>query len=392
MIYRKDLFYFIFAFVFFAGTNCGHVPIIGVTVKLLNNLFFLYMLLDLINLIFKKNLPKFSFVTAVYIFYVMNYVIMSMVNHYDINDMLLSLMKSIVVFMWFDKEIMNNGEILTGPVMWALISWCLLDSFITFVYPGGAPFLAGGYVLGWKNNKLMHLFSSNLLLAFNFLKKKNRGLIDYSYVILWGGYLAICANNARIIASSTTLVVLSLLIIYLIFTKLINSTILVNGYFVFIFHVCCFFLLIFVRELFQDSLDSLMKLFFNKDATFTGRIYIWRAALMLIPNAFLLGSGNFPYQPAPLDNGFVYYWKMAHNQILQCMMEGGLILTTLWVVMVFRVLITNHRSTTNYSKMAIITMFAFLFFFQTEAALTMMAFFIFYILNYIGDYRDEESI
>lgn len=392
IIEKRKIYVFLISLVLFAGSNSGGLPVIGQTIKLLNNLFFVLIVLDILGWVLRRrSFPKLSFVTCIYILYTIMYIVVSMLNGSDtIQEVIISLIKCMCGMIWLDNEIQTDNENLTGPIMYALIFWCILDSVLTFIYPTGVPFLHGGFILGWKNNKIMYLFASNLLLAFKYLKLKRQGKGSIIYWLMWFVYFAICIANATIIQSSTTTVVVVLLFVYLFASKIIEKTPLTNGYFVFIIHVLCFILLIFVREIFQEPLDQFMQALFNKDATFTGRIYIWRAALILIAESPIIGYGKFGFQDAILPHGAIYQWEMAHNQVLQCLMEGGIILAALWIGMVYRVLVLNHKRKNEYSKLAIFSMFSFLFFFLTEASLVMLSFFVFYIFYMMSRYDSGE--
>lgn len=388
-IEKRKIYIFFVSLVLFSGSNIGEFPVLGQVIKLLSNLFLALILLNILWWILRnREIPKLSFITYIYILYVFVYVALSILNGNNaIQEELIALVKRVVGLVWLDRQIQANDEYLTGPIMYSLIFWCVLDSLLTFIYPTGVPFLYGGFILGWKNNKLMHLFASNLLLAFKYLKLKKEGADVLNYWILWLVYIGICIANATIVESSTTTVVILLLFIYLFFSKALGKTIFTNGYFVFIFHVLCFILLIFVREFFQEPLNEIMQVLFEKDATFTGRIYIWRAALLLIAESPILGYGKYMPQSAIYPHGGIYIWEMAHNQILECLMEGGIILAVLWSGMVYKVLTLNQKRENDFSKLAIFSMFSFLFFFQTEASLSMLSFFIFYIFYLMSEYN-----
>lgn len=387
-IEKRKIYVFCVALVLFSGANVGALPGIGITIKFLSNLILILTALNLLWRILRdKTIPKLSFITYIYIFYICIFVALSFSNgNSTIQGDLIALLKNVFGLIWLDWKVQKDNEYLTGPIMYALIFWCVLDSVLTFIYPTGVPFLYGGFILGWKNNKLVHLFSSNLLLAFKYLKLKKRGANVLKYWILWFLYTVMCIANATIVESSTTSVVILLLFIYLFISKPLEKTILTNGYFVFAFHILCFILLIFVREIFQDPLNQLMQMLFEKDATFTGRIYIWRAALLLIAKSPIIGYGKFIPQAALLPHGGIYMWEMAHNQILECLMEGGIILAILWVGMVYRVLTLNQKRGNAFSKLAIFSMFSFLFFFQTEASLSALSYFVFYIFYVMSQY------
>lgn len=389
MVKKRDIYVYCVTFVLFAGSNCQGLFILGTLVSICSNIFLGLILLDLLHdIVVKRNL-NVSFITISYMIYVCLYIGISLINGSEmIKTMLISLFKWVVGFLWIEREVGKNSERLTGAIMYAFISWCIIDGIITIMYPTGAPFLSNGYVLGWKNNKIMHLFGANLLLAFKYLKMKRNCQSVFYFQIRWFLFFILCVLNANIVESSTTTMVITLLFAYMFFSKIINKTLLVNGKFIFFFHTACFILLIFVREVFQQPLNDLMQILFQKDATFTGRIYIWQAALLLISNSFFIGYGDYGYKPCIVDGGGIYEWNVAHNQILECMMEGGIVLTALWVYMVWRVMKLNYNRKTVYSKAALFSMFSFLFFFHTEAALSMISFFIFYVFYCMSKYED----
>lgn len=392
-IEKRKIYVFIVSLVLFSGSNIGGFPGIGITIKFLSNLILLLISLNILWWIFRnRKIPKLSFITYIYVLYICVCVVLSILNgNNEIQDELIALIKSMFGLVWLDQQIQTDNEYLTGPIMYSLIFWCILDSLLTFIYPSGVPFLYGGFILGWKNNKLVHLFASNLLLAFKYLKLKKCGANVLGYWILWLIYIVACIANATIVESSTTTVVILLMFIYLFVSKVLEKTFLTNGYFVFIFHALCFILLIFVREIFQEPLNELMQVLFDKDATFTGRIYIWRAALLLIAKSPIWGYGKYVPQSAIFPHGGIFIWEMAHNQILECLMEGGIVLALLWGGMVCRVLILNQKSGNEVSKLAIFSMFSFLFFFQTEASLSVISFFVFYIFYIMSKY-DERAL
>ena len=151
-----------------------------------------------------------------------------------------------------------------------------------------------------------------------------------------------------------------------------------------VFHAICFFLIIFVRELFQEPLNQLMNVLFGKDATFTGRIYIWRVALAQIIRSPIWGYGKYGTQYAILPSEYEYAWTMAHNQILDLMLRGGIIILSLWLCVLLVIMRTNRKTKTIYSKISTYTMFCLLFFFHTEASTDVITYFIFLCLYLIG--------
>lgn len=70
--------------------------------------------------------------------------------------------------------------------------------------------------------------------------------------------------------------------------------------------------------------------FLGVDWSLSGRNFIWDEALGLIRDSPLLGYGVMGVEMTLFWGGVMNY---AHNQLLQCMLDGGLIVTVLFIVM-----------------------------------------------------------
>lgn len=80
---------------------------------------------------------------------------------------------------------------------------------------------------------------------------------------------------------------------------------------------------------FADT-DALVQRFNQTVATSSGRIAIWRETLPLIEDFWATGTGAGTYQTAMLvyqESDRVVYFNQAHNQYLQIVAEGGLLLS-----------------------------------------------------------------
>ena len=247
-----------------------------------------------------------------------------------------------------------------------------------------------GYILGWKNNKIMYFIIVNLLLAYHYINLESvRKRINFAMV--WGTLSIGCIANAILIESSTTAIVVVLIALFVPFRKIISHTPLINEKFVIGFHTVCFILIIFVRELFQEPLNQIMNVLFGKDATFTGRIYIWRMALARIAESPIWGYGKYETQYAVLPSKYEYAWTMAHNQILDLMLRGGIIILALWLGVLFVIMRKNQKTKSVYSKLSTYTMFCLLFFFHTEASTDVITYLIFLCLYLIGQKENNQN-
>ncbi len=388
---RKILVFFI-TFVFFAGNNIGSLAGINTIIKLLNNILTLYMLYDICFPIIKtKKVEKITSVTGLFLLYLIVYVVITLaVGGEFIFNNITAILKSAIVLVWLDRYVRADMTLLEGPILAAFYIWCFFDTAVTLIYPAGAPFLMDGYILGWKNNKIMYFIIVNLLLAYHYINLESvRKRINFAMV--WGTLSIGCIANAILIESSTTAIVVVLIALFVPFRKIISHTPLINEKFVIGFHTVCFILIIFVRELFQEPLNQIMNVLFGKDATFTGRIYIWRMALARIAESPIWGYGKYETQYAVLPSKYEYAWTMAHNQILDLMLRGGIIILALWLGVLFVIMRKNQKTKSVYSKLSTYTMFCLLFFFHTEASTDVITYLIFLCLYLIGQKENNQN-
>lgn len=392
VISRKKSLVFLVTFVFFAGSNISSLSGLNILIKILNNLLALYMLYVIVSSVMvTKKIQKVTSITVLFLLYLISYIVISiLVAEKSILNDIVALVKCAIALIWLDQQVNKDMTLLEGPILIAFYIWCIIDTFLTLIYPEGVPFLMGGYILGWKNNKIMYFVIVNLLSAYHYINLKNAKK-RLNFAIIWGILAIGCVVNAILIESSTTAMVVVLIILFLPLRKFLIYTPLTNEKFVLLFHTVCFVLIIFVREWFQEPLNRIMNLLFEKDATFTGRIYIWKVALAQIVMSPIWGYGKYETQYVRLPSGYEYAWTMAHNQILDLMLRGGIIILVLWISVLLIIMRMNYKTKSIYSKLSTYTMFCLLFFFHTEASTDIITYLIFLCLYLIGQKTAQAS-
>ena len=325
-IRKKAILYYLMAFVFFGGNNYGGFPVLGPLIGLLNNVFFLYCVLDFLNRYFKyREYPRASIISILWATYnILYWVCMYKANGHVPTGELLFTIKSIVAVFWLDDIIHEDIENLFGPILFAFVTWVVWDSLITFIYPGGMPQLSGGYPLGWKNNKDTHLIVSNLLIAYKYFTLKTANEKQLMW-ISWALFAIMCIANVNIAKSSTTMFAVMLIFGFSIFYTIISKTVFTRWWFPPTMYSVMFFVLVFLRSLYQPQINAITQMLFQKDATFTGRTYVWDAALLKIAESPIWGHGNYGFLPA-VGDGYYYMWGITHNAFLEFLMRGGIIL------------------------------------------------------------------
>lgn len=388
-IRKRSILVFLVVFSFFAGNYAGFIPVLGIALKIINNVTSIYIGMEILQRIRDKDfLYSISPITRCSILYLILLEIISAFWGREVY--LFSTMKICLALLWLDSEIYADKSIMMDAVKNSFWVWCIIDSIFTFLNPEGVFFLVGNeYILGGKNNKIFFFLFAMLLGIYKYF---NLSYINekVNFLIKWLLFSLLCIANAQIIGSSTTLVVVFLMLIYPFVRKIVENTVLTKILPVICFHICLFIIIIFVREMFQSELDYIMNLLFEKDATFTGRIYIWRDALLKISQSPIIGYGRYAAQASKLPSGYEYMWTMSHNQILEIMMQGGIILLTVWITMIVFMIRKINRLNSKFSKLAVFAIFTVFFFFQTEASTSNHSFFLMMLIYRIAETHDVE--
>lgn len=105
----------------------------------------------------------------------------------------------------------------------------------------------------------------------------------------------------------------------------------------------------------------------------------------------LWGYGKYKTQYATLPSHYKYAWTMAHNQILDLMLRGGIIILALWLGVLFIIIRKNQKNKSIYSKLSTYTLFCLLFFFHTEASMDVITYLIFLCLYLIGQKENNKG-
>lgn len=146
--------------------------------------------------------------------------------------------------------------------------------------------------------------------------------------------------------------------------------------------------LIFVYFYFiQDSsvISNLVQLIFGKDITLSGRTVIWYEYLSNIKKFFWLGMGIQETNQAFFYIPTMWDYRLAHNEALQHLADGGIVYLTLFIIMILMSSIKKKGN--KYTKKNQITsagVVAFLCMFITESYLQNNIFFIVLYLLYFN--------
>lgn len=203
-----------------------------------------------------------------------------------------------------------------------LLLLLLIINFITIIiYPNGMYIGVGsGYAdnwfLGYRNNHILYVLPyviiSITLSIFSKDKISKMAMIDTVFGLV----------SLIIARSSTSIVGLFLLLLYIALEKYISKNSLLNiKNYIITYTILFFSIIIFrIQYLFKFLIVDIL----GKDITFTNRVYIWDYVLKFIKSKPILGYGYELGEKRYLKTE-LYRSYHAHNQILEIIYKSGFV-------------------------------------------------------------------
>lgn len=366
---KKELIVYLLTLCLFLPSNIGSWNGVGKFFLVINNLAMLYVLFNWFYGIVRYQKLRYKpslIITSAIIFYVVR--IMLVYFHggsYDLHNWT-STFKVIIAIIWFEKTAkcrFRNQD----SMMWALWTWVILDSIFTIIWPEGSPILNGGYLLGWKNNKIEMLFMVNL---FSLIKIEREKLnFKDSFFKKWIILSGFSILNSILADSATTMGLLVVICLFPLLKKFIKRGICLNPIMILIIHLILWYLIIINNQEEASIIGKINDVLFQRDATFTGRSYIWISAINLITKSWITGyvNGFQGYGTIKLTGSHSdISWLMAHNQILELFMQGGVILFLIFSFVILVDLFKNRKCNRG-TLLARWAIFSLMFSYLTEA-------------------------
>lgn len=243
---------------------------------------------------------------------------------------LVSRMKMVVLFLLVDCCYARDKQRTVAILFWIMLLLVAADVVSVFLFPDGLYSSAivwnewtsserAQWILGNKNSKAGYYVLFLLLIGLHYALSDKRYLKQLGLAVLIIQVIAIF-----VVQSSTSIVavlVAGLGLLLFLNGKTLPKPI-VSMKFVAVVYLVVFFVLIFSSmSVFQNITEFL----FQKDSTFSGRTYIWQAALEYISQKPILGWGYYDGTAASQLYGSASFTS-AHNQILNTAFEGGVLL------------------------------------------------------------------
>ena len=217
---------------------------------------------------------------------------------------------------WNDDSLLSGGLFIYASELY-------LNFILMIIKPEGfyyPTFGAYAPLLGYKNVILRNFFPGLVFaLALDFIQKKKISFRSWLYLIV--------LFITSILADSTTSIVATaiLIISILIFGNMKHISKLANLRIFFIASLIVLFMIIIL----QVSTPMMIYLtgIFNKDVTFTGRVYLWNQAINYITKKPIFGYGfeGYTVLNQKFYIGIDFSYESCHNFYLDMVYRSGLI-------------------------------------------------------------------
>lgn len=196
------------------------------------------------------------------------------------------------------------------------------------------------YFLGYRN---LNIYTYLPFVCFGGIKyrnsNKNRPLIIF--------FLSIISVSIILSGSSTSLVIIAVIWFGYLFVSKKEIPRFIRPNYAFVYSLILSFLFILFQ--FQNQFNHLIGYVFQKDSTFSQRVFIWKFALVNIEQHPIIGNGNSSF-----SWGSYFDAAQCHNRFLDIMYMGGIILFVLFVFMVL-------YATCNYNCNGNMNLFVYVF-------------------------------
>lgn len=366
-------------------------------INLLDNAFLLLALLFLFLHRYKPS--KMILLISVYYFYL---IVISFINHSSAADvhLVISNVKIILYLAVFDSLISIDNKDVVNTLFYIFFTIVLIDFIIVVLYPNGWYFeevvyneWTTGYgamwFLGNKNNHTMFYFITIYLAVIRYSNNKS----FFNKMI--ASITVLMAIIAMYILDSATSLFITILIsigaILAVVVRKFNYKA-PNIYPILVIYAI---LVMIVLTGLTSFLTPILSGLFNRDMTFTGRTDAWLRVWEFIKLNPIFGYGAQSAEVASESLGALAYAN-AHNQYLQLLWEGGIILLCIFIYIVLYVSKQINLERDSKIKLLKITFFFSIlikFIFEVEINLNVwMIFMLIYRSNFCSNNCYQKGI
>ena len=296
----------------------------------------------------------FKIIYSVLIFGVLYLILSRLLNGFGYDNKYSAIyLYDIALINIFSFGLIENMWVKLKAFSFLLLLYICINFITIILYPDGlyeTDVYSTNWYLGYKNVMVRTILPGivlNMLCSIHDFGKLNIKDILLSFISLYSVYL---------VDSSTSIFILGIFIAGVLiwqFKKTIPSITLFK-----VFGVATCVSIAFTMFSFQSYLSSLIETLFEKDATFTGRTYVWAFTLVRLLDSPFIGFGwhsadEWRSVLGFYDIGFEMGFSHPHNFILYMLLQGGVIYLVLFIFLCFYISKHCNRNTSYYYVLTI---------------------------------------
>lgn len=291
----------------------------------------------------------FKIIYSVLIFGIIYLVLSRLLNGYGYDNKYSSrYLYDLALINIFSFGLIDNMWVKLKAFSFLLLLYICINFMTIILYPDGlyeTDLYPTNWYLGFKNAMVRTILPGialNMLCSIHDFGKLKIKDIFLTFISLYSVYL---------VDSSTSIFILGVFIAGVLiwcFKKTIPSITLFKAFWV----IACVSIAFTMFSL-QSYLASLIEMLFEKDATFTGRVYVWAFTLVRLLDSPFIGFGwhsadEWRSVLGFYDLGFDMGFSHPHNLILYMLLQGGIIYVALFVFLCFYISKHCNRNSSYY--------------------------------------------
>jgi len=362
-ILKKDLkIYFLFIFLIFPFFRFTYLTF---NFPLINKLYILWQIISFLGILicyFKRKETYISNIIIHIIIYLLILNFSTIINKASLIDCLYLSFKILTLSLVVEYGIKFHKKIFIKTTA-NYLKMLVIINFISILFnPSGMYIDNIGYhqnwLLGYKNIHILFIIPAIMFdFIYSYYYENKLNIKNYIFLII--SYISII-----LVDSSTSLIGLTIILIFVILNKIFIKLKILNIKTYFATTIIAFFSLIIFRI--QNYFQYFIVNILHRNINFTNRTYIWDYVISFIKNKPLLGYG--------VENSFVRYNKTlyyqsfhAHNQILEIIYKSGFIGLISFIIIIIMSIRQLYENKDNIiSKMLSIILFSYFVMMLTE--------------------------
>ena len=339
IISKEKILYYIVIIVMWTPPLFSKIPLLTSTFNMFKMIVMVYIAIEVLT-----NVSKIYYEGLFATLYFVSFVFTTIMSSGNILFSLTCILQQIAFILYSDIQIHKNTRDYVICFSNVLFVYFVVNALMLIVFPDGVGQYLPNYNYleidsrqSWLglDNGYMRWFLVGMVL-FYFTLHNNRKKLFFIVIVMLSSML--------FVISGTGVICFLLMLVYLIFwdnislNKIINTRLIVAvGTFLQIGIV--FFG---VSTLFSGLFELL-----GKDASLTGRIYLWEKAINLIKVKPIFGYGLTEHSLIVSTNGQAY---SSHNTVLQILINGGFFSLLMFAIYLFICLKKLNSSKTLFGK------------------------------------------